>query len=66
MQFTDEQINKFSELYESHFGKKLERKVAFEYAEKLFRMIELTYQQISVADVERLEKRREQIKDLNI
>lgn len=54
------------EIYEDRFGVRLDRKVAFEYAEKLYRAVELTYQKISVVDYELLQKRREQIKDLII
>jgi hypothetical protein len=65
MQFSDSQIESFSKLYKDSFGEELDRKTAFEYAEKLYRMMELTYRQISVADYEALEKRREQTKNLN-
>lgn len=64
MQFSDIKIEKFITLYKDRFGIELERKVAFEYAEKLYRMIELTYQQISVSDYEALQKRRKQTDNL--
>ena len=66
MQFSDEQINKFMELYESSFGEKLERKVAFEYAEKLYRAMELTYVQVTVEDMEKLQARRKETENLTI
>lgn len=64
MQFSDEQINNFMKLYKERFGIELDRKVAFEHAEKLFRMMELIYRQISVLDYEVLQERRKQTKDL--
>ena len=62
MQFSDQQIEKFIELYNNRFGIELDRKVAFEYAEKLYRIVELTYQQISVSDYEELQRRQEDTK----
>ncbi|TAK95808.1 hypothetical protein EPO05_03320 [Patescibacteria group bacterium] len=64
MQFSDESIDKFQILYKQHFGVDLDRKTAFEYAQKLYRAMELTYVQISQDDFEKLQKRREQTKDL--
>lgn len=66
MQFSDAQIENFIELYKNRFGEKLERKVAFEYAEKLYRAIELTYVQISVDDMDKLQARRKEIENLTI
>jgi len=62
MQFSDESIEKFRMLYSQRFGKDLDRKTAFEYAQKLFRAIELTYVQMSVADFKNLQKRRKETK----
>jgi hypothetical protein len=59
MQFNDKQIQQFKTLYQKLFGIKLKRQEAFELASKCFRSVELTYQQISVSDVEALKKRSE-------
>lgn len=59
MQLSDEQIENFIKLHRD-LGIELDRKVAFERAEKLIRMMELTYQQISVSDYEALQERRKQ------
>ena len=61
MQFSDDQIKEFQTLYKNRFGIELDRRVAFEYAEKLYRIVELTYQQISVSDYEALQERRKHI-----
>lgn len=58
MQFSDEQILKFKELYRNRFGIELDRQEAFELAAKCFRAIELTYRQISVSDLKDIEERR--------
>lgn len=60
MQFSDQSIDKFQYLYKQRFGIELDRKAAFEYAQKLYRALELTYTQISQTDYEKLQKRRQQ------
>jgi hypothetical protein len=60
MQFSDQSINKFQYLYKQRFGIELDRKTAFDYAQKLYRALELTYTQISQSDYEKLQKRRQQ------
>lgn len=59
MQFSDKQIKQFKKLYQDSFGIKLERQEAFELASKCLRSVELTYQQISISDIEALKKRSE-------
>lgn len=59
MQFSDDTIDKFQTLYKERFGVDLDRKTAFEYAQKLYRALEITYVQISESDFEKLQKRRE-------
>jgi hypothetical protein len=60
MQFSDDSITKFQYLYKQRFGVELDRKTAFEYAQKLYRVLEITYVQISESDFEKLQKRRQE------
>lgn len=46
MQLSDEQINKFQKLWETHFGEKISRELALELGINLVRLMQLTYKPI--------------------
>ncbi len=65
MQFSDESIEQLQTLYKNHFGQDIDRKTAFECAEKLCRAVELTYVKISVDDFEKLQARRKETEKIS-
>ena len=59
MTLTNEQIQSFQELYESHFGKEITREEACEQGTKLIRLVELIYKPMTEAEYQQLSQCRE-------
>jgi hypothetical protein len=61
---SDEQIRKYQEIYKNRFGKEISREEAYEQGIKLIRLIKLTYKPITEKEYDLLQKRRQEINDL--
>jgi hypothetical protein len=55
---TDEQIEKYRELYKKHFGKEISKSDALEQGTKLINLIETVYKPMTKQEFEKLQKRR--------
>jgi len=60
---TNEQVQKFQDIYRKRFGKEISKEDALEKGIKLVRLMEIIYKPITEKDLEMLKKRRKEIKD---
>lgn len=63
---TDEQIEKYRELYKKHFGKEISKAEALEQGTKLINLIEAVYKPMTKEEFEKLEERRKEINNNGI
>jgi len=61
---SSKQITKFQELYEKHFGKKIDRDEVCEKGAKLIRLMELIYRPMTKNEYELIQKRREKTNNI--
>ena len=61
---SSKQITKFQELYEKHFGKKIDRDEVCEKGAKLIRLMELIYRPMTKNEHELIQKRREKTNNI--
>lgn len=59
-----ERIEQFKALYRKNFGKELSDQDAYEKASKLLRTVRLVYKPITENELEQLQKRRQELKNL--
>ncbi len=55
---TDKKIEKFQEIYQKRYGKKISREEAYRQGASLLRLVELTYRPMSETEYQALQQRR--------
>ena len=61
---SDEQVKKYQTLYRNRFGKEISYESAYEEGMKLVRLLEVIYKPINKKDYQRLQERRQKVKEL--
>ena len=61
---SEEHVKKYQELYRNRFGKEISYESAYEESAKLVRLLEVIYKPITKKDYQRLQERRQEVKEL--
>jgi len=61
---SDEDIEKFREIYKSRFGKEITKEEAYAKGVSLLRLVELVYKPMTISEYNQLQKRRKKTGDI--
>lgn len=63
MQLTPEQVAGFQAIYKSRLGHEISREQAYEQGLKLVRLMQFVYRSMTQADLEKIQKRQQELND---